>query len=260
MPPPPLRPRRSAAGNSDAADRAHIDRARRLGTPAARAEAVEALMPLALSFARRYQRGEEPLEDLQQVACLGLLKAIDGFDPDRGIPFRSFATPTIIGELRRHFRDKGWGVRVPRALQELSLRVKAETVIAAADYGRPPTVRELAQRLGVGEEAILEAREAVHAMRPVSLDRPASFEDGEVGETMVDRLPATETGYGRVDDVAQLESLLRTLPVREREVLDLRFREELTQVEIGQRIGISQMHVSRVLRSALTKLNAAAEA
>jgi RNA polymerase sigma-B factor len=242
----------------DAADRAYVERARREGTPAARAAAVAAFMPLVRSLARRYQRGEEPLDDLEQVASLGLLKAIDGFDLERGTAFASFAVPTIVGELRRHFRDKGWTIRVPRELQELSLRVNKEQEAASTELGRPPTPMELAQRLDVPVERVLEAREAAHAMRPVSLDRPALPDGENDGDTLIDRFGSTEIGYGRAEDAVTVQDLLKRLPERERLVVELRFHEDLTQSEIGDRVGISQMHVSRLLRRALAELGALA--
>ena len=242
----------------DAADREVIERVRREGSPQARAAAVEAFMPLTRSLARRYQRGEEPLDDLEQVASLGLLKAIDGFDLSRGTAFASFAVPTIVGELRRHFRDKGWTIRVPRELQELTLRVGKETESAGTELGRPPTPAEIADRLGVPVERVLEAREASHAMRPVSLDRPA-LSDGETdGDTLVDRFGVVDRGFSRAEDGVTVRDLLSRLPERERTVVELRFHEDLTQSEIGERIGISQMHVSRLLRRAMTELHAMA--
>jgi len=248
---------RAAGGRADrdAADREVIERVRREGSPAARAAAVEAFLPLTRSLARRYRRGEEPLDDLEQVASLGLLKAINGFDLERGTAFASFAVPTIVGELRRHFRDKGWTIRVPRELQELTLRLAKEQEAASTELGRPPTVTELSERLDVPVERVLEAREASHAMRPVSLDRPA-LPDGESdGDTLVDRFGVVDRGFARAEDGATVQELLRRLPDRERSVIELRFHEDLTQSEIGERIGISQMHVSRLLRRALAELH-----
>jgi len=242
----------------DAADREILERVRAEGSPAARAAAVEAFLPLTRSLARRYQRGEEPLDDLEQVASLGLLKAIDGFDVDRGTAFASFAVPTIVGELRRHFRDKGWTIRVPRELQELTLRVGKETEAAGTELGRPPTPGELSERLGIPVERVLEAREAAHAMRPVSLDRPAQPDGESDGDTLVDRFGTIDAGYGRAEDGVTVRDLLRRLPERERTVVEMRFHEDLTQSEIGERIGISQMHVSRLLRRAMVELNAMA--
>ncbi|HEX8103514.1 MAG TPA: SigB/SigF/SigG family RNA polymerase sigma factor [Solirubrobacteraceae bacterium] len=250
--------RGSSRAARDASDRAHIERARREKSPAARAAAVEAFLPLVKSLARRYQRGEEPLDDLEQVAALGLLKAIDGFDLERGTAFASFAVPTIVGELRRHFRDKGWTIRVPRELQEMTLRVNKEQEAASTELGRPPSAAELAARMDVPVERVLEAREAAHAMRPVSLDRPA-LPDGESdGDTLIDRFGSVDAGYGRAEAAATVDDLLRRLPDRERRVVELRFHEDLTQSEIGERVGISQMHVSRLLRRALAELSALA--
>ena len=215
-------------------------------------------MPLARSLARRYHRGEEPLEDLEQVAALGLLKAIKGFDPDRGSAFASFAVPTIVGELRRHFRDKGWGVRVPRDLQELALRLDRTSEELSRELGRAPTPAEVAERLGVSEEEVLEAREAAHAYRAVSLDRPRT-EDDEGGPAVADSMGGEDPGFRRAEDAATVDQLLRVLAPREREVLRLRFVEDLTQQEIGDRIGVSQMHVSRLIRQAIARLGEAAE-
>ena len=150
----------------DAEDRELIRRAQTDPDPRVRAQTVEAFMPLAKSLARRYHRGEEPLEDLEQVAALGLLKAVKGYDPDRGSAFASFAVPTIVGELRRHFRDKGWAIRVPRDLQELALAVQRKADVMNTEIGKPPTAEQLAERLGRDVEDILEAREALRAMRP----------------------------------------------------------------------------------------------
>lgn len=245
---------RSGSQARDAGDRLVLEQARREGTTAARRAAVERFMPLARSLARRYQRGEEPLEDLEQVACLGLLKAIDGFDLERGSAFASFAVPTISGELRRHFRDKGWTIRVPRELQELTLRVKQEQQTASTELGRPPTAAELAGRLGIPVERVLEAREAAHAMRPTSLDRPALPDGDADGDRVGDRFGVVEPGYAQAEDAVTVGHLLKHLPDRERLVVELRFHQDLTQTEIAERIGISQMHVSRLLRRALDQL------
>ncbi|HEX8101154.1 MAG TPA: SigB/SigF/SigG family RNA polymerase sigma factor [Solirubrobacteraceae bacterium] len=260
---PPLRLRSAAVSGRvgrSASDRALVERARREGTPEARRAAVEGLLPLARALARRYHRGEEPLEDLEQVAAVGLLKAIDGFDLSRGTPFGSYAVPTIVGELRRHFRDKGWTVRVPRELQELSLRMGRAQDALTAQLGRPPSPAEMAGRLEVSVEQVLEARELSTAMRPVSLDRPASDDGADDGAgTLVDHLGDVDGGYRHTEDRLAAGELLRRLPDRERAIVELRFREELTQTQIGERLGCSQMHVSRLLRRALTELNAMAE-
>jgi RNA polymerase sigma-B factor len=238
----------------DARDRALIEAARRTGTPAARSAAVEGLLPLARSLARRYHRGDEPLEDLEQVACIGLLKAIDGFDLSRESPFGAYAVPTIVGELRRHYRDKGWTIRVPRDLQELSLKLGKTQDTLTLNLGRPPTPAELAEALETTIERVLEARGVGTAMRPVSLDRPMTPEPGVEGEALIERLGTLDAGYDHADHAITSRRLLKGLPDRERQIVELRFNEELTQTEIGQRLGISQMHVSRLLRRSLTQL------
>ncbi len=258
--PPPRSAQRGARARREAADRALVARAQRDGTPAARAAAVEALLPLARSLARRYHRGEEPLDDLVQVASFGLLKAIDRFDLERGTSFASFAVPTIVGELRRHFRDKGWTIRVPRRMQELALKVVREDEVAAARLGRPPTAAELAARIGVSVEEVVEAREAFHAMRPASLDRPVAGDQDGAGDTVVDQLGGPDRGYERVDDVIAVRALMRSLSARQRLCVELRFRDDLTQAEIAAVVGVSQMHVSRILHRAMESLRARAEA
>jgi RNA polymerase sigma-B factor len=225
---------------------------------AARDELVERFLPLAAQLARRYHRGSEPLDDLVQVASVGLLKAIDRFDPERGLAFSSFAVPTIAGELKRYFRDKGWAVRVPRDLQELAVRVNRATERLLHELGRAPTASEIADDLGVSIEQVLDAREAAAAYRADSLDRPCSDDDQETIR-VVDKLGADDPGYGQVEDSATVERMMASLGEREREILRLRFGEDLTQSEIGARVGVSQMHVSRLLRQAVARLREAAE-
>jgi RNA polymerase sigma-B factor len=254
---PPSAVRRAGA-TQEASDRSLVEAARRTGTRAARAAAVEGLLPLARSLARRYHRGEEPLEDLEQVACIGLLKAIDGFDLSRGTTFGAYAVPTIVGELRRHYRDKGWTVRVPRELQELSLKLTKTNDSLEAQLGRPPTLPELARSLETTVERVLEARELGTAMRPVSLDRPVRPEPGVEGEALVEHLGTPDTGYSQAEDAFTTRMMLTRLPERERQIIQLRFTEELTQTEIGERLGISQMHVSRLLRRSLNQLSESA--
>jgi RNA polymerase sigma-B factor len=237
-------------------DRRLLERYHRDGDPAAREALVERFLPLARQLARRYQRGGEPLDDLNQVASLGLLKAIDRFEPDRPTAFSSFAVPTILGELKRHFRDRGWSVRVPRDLQEMSVRVEKVAETMGRELGRAPTPAEIADEIGITTERVLEAREAAGAYRAVSLDRPREDEEGEgVAETF----GAEDPGFGLAEDAATVESLMSVLSDREREVLRLRFAEDLTQSEIGARVGVSQMHVSRLIRQAVARLRAAAE-
>jgi RNA polymerase sigma-B factor len=224
----------------------------------ARDELVERFLPLATALAQRYRRGGEPLEDLVQVASVGLLKAIDRFDPERGTAFSSFAVPTIVGELKRYFRDKGWAVKVPRDLQELAQRVDRTTDRLMDELGRAPTVSEIADKLGITLEQVLEAREAAAAHRADSLDR--SCGDDEDSRRVADTLGVTEPGYLQAEQSATLEAMMSVLSDREREILRLRFAEDLTQSEIGRRVGVSQMHISRLLREAVTRLRETAQA
>ncbi len=239
-------------------DRRLLVRYHREGDPAAREQLVERFLPLARQLARRYQRGGEQLDDLIQVASLGLLKAIDRFDPARQTAFSSFAVPTILGELKRHFRDKGWSVRVPRDLQEMAVRVDRIADEMSREIGRAPTPGEIAERTGASLEQVLEAREASSAYRAVSLDRPRS-DDEEDGDSYADAFGVEDPGFGLAEDAATVDRLMRVLSEREREVLRLRFEEDLTQSEIGQRVGVSQMHVSRLIRQSIARLREAAD-
>ena len=241
-----------------AEDRRLLERYHRDGDITAREALVTRFLPLARQLARRYQRGGEQLDDLVQVASLGLLKAIDRFDPARETAFSSFAVPTILGELKRHFRDKGWSVRVPRDLQELAVKVEKVAEEMSRELGRAPTPAELAERTGTTQEQVLEAREASAAYRAVSLDRPRTDEDEE-GESYADAVGAEDPGYRVAEDAATIERLMRVLSDREREVLRLRFEEDLTQSEIGERVGVSQMHVSRLIRQSVARLREAAD-
>jgi RNA polymerase sigma-B factor len=239
-------------------DRRLLERYHRHGDAAAREALVQRFLPLARQLARRYQRGSEPLDDLIQVASLGLLKAIDRFEPERPTAFSSFAVPTILGELKRHFRDKGWSVRVPRDLQEMAVRVDHVGEELALALGRAPTPAEIAEQTGTSLEQVLEAREASAAYRAVSLDRPRT-EDEEDGDSYADAVGAEDPGFRLAEHSATVERLMRVLSEREREVLRLRFEEDLTQSEIGQRVGVSQMHVSRLIRQSIARLRAEAE-
>lgn len=238
----------------DAFERGLVERARREGTPAARRAAVEGMLPRARQLARRFYRGDEPLEDLEQVAALGLLKAIDGFDLSRGTPFGSYAVPTIVGELRRHFRDKGWTIRVPRDLQELSIRVGKEIEVLSPSLGRSPTPAELADRLGTTVEQVCEVYQLTTAMRPVSLDRPMSLDPQAEPVTLGMQLGSVDPEYERADAAVTTHALLKRLPDRERQIVQLRFADGLTQAEISEQVGISPMQVSRLLRRSLEQL------
>jgi len=217
---------------------------------------VERHLGLAHHLARRYADRGEPLEDLVQVASIGLLKAVDRFDPERGVSFTSFAVPTILGELRRHFRDRGWAIHVPRDLKEAALRVDAALKRSG---GRAPTPAELADETGLDVESVLEAIEVAGAHRALSLDAPVGQLDDE-RIAIVDTLGADDADLARARDRATLEALAAALDEREREILRLRFVEDLTQSEIGARVGISQMHVSRLIRTSLARMRLASEA
>jgi RNA polymerase sigma-B factor len=219
---------------------------------------VERFMPLARSLARRYRRGPEPLEDLEQVASLALLRAVEGFDPTRDLAFSSYAVPSIAGALKRHYRDFGWSVRMPRDLQELALRIERFNEDAWAAHGAAPTVAEIAERAGVSVEAVIEAREAHQALRADSLDQPLRSNEDEAGASLLDTVGDCDGDYDRAFDRVVLDSLLATLDERDRTIVRLYYREELTQSEIGERLGLSQMHISRLLRQATEQLTAVA--
>jgi len=220
----------------------------------ARAALVRRFMPLARSLARRYERSSEPFDDLLQVASLGLLKAIDRFEPERGNAFVSFAVPTILGELRRYFRDCCWDVHVPRGAQERTLKLEEAQRRLTADRGRSPSVAELAQYLELDGEQVLDAMCAGQAYDAMSLDAPRNSADREHTTTYAELLGEVDERYALVDDGVTIARALEHLPERERVVLALRFAEDLTQSEIAERIGVSQMQVSRLLRRALEQL------
>jgi RNA polymerase sigma-B factor len=256
---PPGRAGASAGREGDGArdgvsDAALFARVRGHGDTRAREQLIERYLPLARRLARRYQRAEEPLEDLVQVACLGLIKAIDRFDIHREVVFSSYAVPTILGELKRHFRDRTWSVRVPRDLQELALRVDRTVTRLSVGKRRSPSVSEIAEAVGATEEQVLEALEAAGAYRAGSLDAPRIVQGEEATESVADTLGEVESGFTRAEERATLEPLLARISARERTVLELRFDEDLTQAEIGERIGVSQMQVSRLIRQALARL------
>jgi RNA polymerase sigma-B factor len=213
---------------------------------------VERFLPLARQLARRYERSDEPFDDLFQVACLGLVNAIDRFDLSRDVAFSTYAVPTIVGEIKRYFRDKTWSVRVPRDLQELGLRIERVASALETDLHRSPTVPEIAAAADCTEEAVLEAIQALGAYRASSLEAPRHSEDGD--ETLGEAIGHHDGGYALAEQRATLSELLRSVGPREREVLRLRFEEDLTQAEIGAHIGVSQMQVSRILRQTIARL------
>ncbi len=221
-----------------------------------RDQLVGAHLGLAEYLARRFANRGEPLDDLVQVASLGLIKAVDRFDPTRGVAFSTYATHTIVGELKRHFRDKGWAVRAPRRMQELYLSLGKVVATLGQELGRSPTIAELAAEVQVSEEEVLEALEAGQAYRSTSLDAPAGTEEGE---TLGARLGGEDASLEDAESRATLSPLLGQLGQRERLILHLRFFEGLTQSEIATRLGISQMHVSRLLARSVSQLRNAAE-
>lgn len=219
---------------------------------------IERYLPLARRLARRYQHTDEPIEDLVQVASIGLLKAVDRFDCSRQVMFSSYAVPTILGELKRHFRDRTWSVRVPRDLQELALRVDRTVSRLSLGQRHSPSVGEIARAVEASEEQVLEALEAMGAYRTSSLDAPRSTRDEET-ESAAEGLGSEDHGFERAEERATLEPLMGRISERERTVLRLRFADDLTQAEIGERIGVSQMQVSRLIRQALVRLRAGVE-
>jgi RNA polymerase sigma-B factor len=249
--PPPARPAHTPRARSD---RRLFER-RDAGDPHARDELIERFLPLARSLARRYERSGEPLDDLVQVASLALVKAIDGYARERGVAFSSYAVPTIAGELKRYFRDRTWAVRPPRDLQDLTLRVDRAADVLAAQHGRPPTAAELSAAINATDEDVLEALQARSAHRGLSLYAPVRGSELALHDT----LGVSDDGYARAETRAVLQGLLTELPRRSREVLRLRFEEDLTQAEIGALVGVSQMQISRIIRDAIGQLRLSAE-
>ena len=230
-----------------------FERLRRDGDPFAREALVRRFMPLARRLARRYERSSEPFEDLLQVASLGLLKALDRFDPKRGHPFSSFAVPTILGEMRRYFRDSGWSVHVPRGAQERALRVRDAQERLANERGRAPTVKQLAEYLELDIEEIIDALQAIQAYEALSLDAPRPGADDDM-MAYGDSMGREDERFELVELDATITSVLQHISARERLILRMRFVEDLTQTEIAARVGVSQMQVSRLLRRSLDQL------
>jgi RNA polymerase sigma-B factor len=224
--------------------------------PELRAQLVERYMPLARYAASRFAGGVEPFDDLQQVATVGLLKAIDRFDPHRGASFASYALPTMVGELKRYFRDRSWTVRPPRDLQDDALKVERITQELQLQNGVPPTIDAIACRCDMTDEAVLEARQALRGRHAASL----SSTSGDEQLSLDQRLGVVDDGFIGAERRAYIATLTATLTAREREIVRLRFEEDLTQAEIGTIVGVSQMHVSRLLVAALAKLRLAAGA
>ncbi|MFD3356229.1 RNA polymerase sigma factor SigF [Streptomyces fradiae] len=216
-----------------------------------RNQLVRMHLPLVEHLARRFRNRGEPLDDLTQVATIGLIKSVDRFDPERGVEFSTYATPTVVGEIKRHFRDKGWAVRVPRRLQELRLSLTSATAELSQLHGRSPTVHELAEKLGISEEEVLEGLESANAYSTLSLDVPDTDDESPA---VADTLGAEDEALEGVEYRESLKPLLEGLPPREKRILLLRFFGNMTQSQIAQEVGISQMHVSRLLARTLAQL------
>ncbi|MFB6398627.1 SigB/SigF/SigG family RNA polymerase sigma factor [Polymorphospora lycopeni] len=235
--------RRRAALSADDPDRARL-----------RARIIESNLPMAGRLARRYTGRGEPYEDLAQVCAVALIKAVDGYDPDRGPMFASYAIPTILGALRRHFRDTTWSIRVPRTAQELNARAPSARGELVQRQGRQPTSGELADHLGVTVAEVLAAAAAAEVYRLPSLNEP---KPGTDGVELLALVGDVDPGYAAVDDHLTLRPLFAALPARDRRILTMRFFGDLTQAQIATRVGLSQMHVSRLLKRALARLRAA---
>jgi RNA polymerase sigma-B factor len=224
----------------------------RYGDRRARDELIERFLPLARKLARRYISSSEPYDDLVQVASLGLVKAVERFDPSKGFAFTSFAVPTIVGELKRYFRDSGWALHVDRGAQERARKITDAQQKISAVSGRAPTVSELAQYLELSEEQVLDGLQTAGAYDAISLDAPIGDDDGAASR--IDTIGDEDDRLDLVDDQATIFAAARHLPRRERQILFLRFGEDLTQTEIAERVGVSQMQVSRLLRRSLHQL------
>lgn len=246
-------PPRSGDGRSSQMRMRTLATRARNGDRGAREMLIAEHLPLARALARRYRRGTESLDDLVQVASVGLIKAVDRFDPERGHSFSTFAQPTIVGELLRHFRDTGWGVHVARGTQELALKVRAAAERIEAESGIAPTPRQLAEATGADLESVVEALGALANRTALSLATPAGHEEGS-DATLGDTLGRTEPGYDEAEARAVLGPALRHLPPRERRILGMRFVADMTQSEIATEIGVSQMQISRLLRQSLDRL------
>ena len=227
------------------------------GDPHAREALVERFLPLARKLARRYAGGADTYDDVYQVACLGLLKAIDGFDAQRGVAFSSYAVPTIVGELKRYFRDRTWAVRPPRNLLERALRIERAAERLSEELHQSPTVDQLAKQLDLTGEEVLEGLEAARAQRGTSLD--ATLDCDDATRSLGDLVGTVDPGYARSEERVLVSQLARGLSTRDQEILRLRFEEDMTQSEIGAMFGVSQMQVSRLIRSAIERLRAVAE-
>ncbi|MEU3611474.1 RNA polymerase sigma factor SigF [Streptomyces sp. NPDC006872] len=254
-PAPPATPAPPAPGDRSGARAMFVElRGLKDGSPEyaeMRNQLVRMHLPLVEHLARRFRNRGEPLDDLTQVATIGLIKSVDRFDPERGVEFSTYATPTVVGEIKRHFRDKGWAVRVPRRLQELRLALTTATAELSQQHGRSPTVHELAEKLAISEEEVLEGLESANAYSTLSLDVPDTDDESPA---VADTLGAEDEALEGVEYRESLKPLLEDLPPREKRILLLRFFGNMTQSQIAQEVGISQMHVSRLLARTLAQL------
>jgi RNA polymerase sigma-B factor len=247
------RPLRTARAQSTG-DRSLFERWHQNHDRAARDELVGRHLTLARKLAGRYAHTQEPFEDLFQVACLGLIKSVERFDPDRGVAFSSYAVPTILGELKRHFRDKGYTVHFPRGLQELVLKVQEVEAEVSCTLGDSPSAVQVARHLSIDLERVLEALEAIVAQKAVSIDEPIDTDQGGHSISRHETVGSCDDGYGLVEMSWSVDAAAERLAPRERQVLRLRLDHQLKQREIAERVGVSQMQVSRILRSATAQL------
>jgi RNA polymerase sigma-B factor len=235
-------------------DRALLERYATRPTADLREAIIDRFLPLARHLAARYARtSSEPVDDLFQVAALGLVKAVDHYDVDRGVAFSSYAVPTMLGEIKRYFRDRTWSVHVPRDLQELTLAVQSQRDRLEGSLGRAPTLAEIAQTLDVSDDEVLDALEAARAQRADSLDAPAESDDDQ-GNTVLELIGAADPAIERAETRASVDTLMSVLPRRSRLMLRLRFDHDMTQREIGEIVGLSQMQVSRIVRESIDRM------
>jgi RNA polymerase sigma-B factor len=244
-------PRASNPERAREEDRELLRRYHQDGDTSAREDLIERHLPLVRSLARRYAGRGEALEDIEQVGAIGLIKAIDRYELSREVALTTYATPNVVGEIKRHFRDRGWAIRIPRALQELNVKMSGAIERLTTSLGRSPTIAEIARELDASPEQVLEAMEAGSAYSPVSLSTsPGVDEDLD----MMEVIGGEDEGFERSEERASLEPALDNLPDREREILRMRFEDGLTQTQIAERIGLSQMHVSRLIRKSLERM------
>ena len=245
--------REASRDRARAEDRELLRRYHEMGDADARERLVARHMPLVRSLARRYAGRGEPLDDIEQVGAIGLIKAIDRFELEREVSLATYATPNVVGEIKRHFRDKGWSIRVPRALQELNARMSQTIDRLTSTLGRSPSVAEIAEALGTTPEEVLEALDVGSAYNTLSLSAgPGGGEDGEADP--LDSIGEEDEGFERSEDRADLAPALSSLDPRDREILRMRFEEGLPQTQIAERVGLSQMHVSRLIRKSLAAM------